>query len=247
MRRSFLEDRINKAGGMADAEAPFDAAKFRKFVFGKDESAALKTNVLFDATQQAKLKEFINAAEQIQAAKGGGLGEMFIRLNSTSAVFNLPKAALGGLGLGVAGLAGHSAAQGDTKEAAGEALGAIGIIFGPNLFAAMLKSPRMTEYLIQGLRYSAANSGSMKGATPIFNSATGQWEQVGGTFSPSTTSQIVRVTREMMRLDQGFAQAVRAGVSAYNAEQTGGPIHRTAESVQKTMTETVPTAFGLQQ
>ena len=165
---------MTKAGGMEEAEAPFNAEKFRKLVFGKDESAALKTNVLFDATQQAKLKEFINAAEHVQSNRGGGLGELFIRLNSTSAVFNLPKAALGTLGLGVAGLAGHSAVQGDKWEAAGEATAAIGIVFGPNLFARMLTNPRMTEYMIQGLRYSATHSGTTTGGTPVFNTQTGQ-------------------------------------------------------------------------
>ena len=247
MRRSFLEDRINKAGGMADAEAPFDAIKFRKLVFGKDESAALKTNVLFDEKQQMKLKEFIDAVEHVQSNKGGTLGAVFIKLQSSSALFSLPKAALGSLGLAVGGAAAYSAGHGDSWTAAGEAGAAIGIVFGPNLLASMLKNPRMTEYMIQGLRYSAANSGAMTGGTPVFNTQTGQWQQVGGKFSPSTTSQIVRVTREMMRLDQGFAQAVRAGVSAYNAEQTSGPIHRTAETVQKGMAETVPSIFGNQQ
>ena len=33
MRRAYLEDKIIKKGGMADAEAPFDAEKFRKALF----------------------------------------------------------------------------------------------------------------------------------------------------------------------------------------------------------------------
>ena len=47
-----LEDKIIKAGGMADAGSPFDAEKFRKALFGKDEAAALKSNVVLDARKQ---------------------------------------------------------------------------------------------------------------------------------------------------------------------------------------------------
>ena len=94
---------------------------------------------------------------------------------------------------------------------------AASILVGPKVLASVLTNPRTTEFMIQGLRYSATDLGA------------------------------VRVTRELMRLDQGFAQAVRAGVSAYNAEQTSGPIHRTAETVQKGVAETVPSIFGNQQ
>ena len=66
-------------------------------------------------------------------------------------------------------------------------------------------------------------------------------------YSAVDHSQTLRITRELMRLDQGFAQAVRTGISAYNAEQTSGPIHRTAESVQKGMAETTGSVFGNQQ
>jgi hypothetical protein len=61
----------------------------------------------------------------------------------------------------------------------------------------------------------------------------------------ATSNQAIRVTRELMRLDQGFANAVRLGVSAYSNETQTGP-----DSMQgrvKELTGTLPQAFGLQQ
>ena len=50
-----------------------------------------------------------------------------------------------------------------------------------------------------------------------------------------------------MRLDQGFAQAVRTGLSMNEAVPGGGPITRTAETVKKGVMETIPSIFGNQQ
>ena len=51
--------------------------------------------------------------------------------------------------------------------------------------------------------------------------------------SATDHSQALRITRELMRLDQGFAQAVRTGLSMNEAVPGGGPITRTAETVKK--------------
>ena len=52
-------------------------------------------------------------------------------------------------------------------------------------------------------------------------------------YSATDHSQALRITRELMRLDQGFAQAVRTGLSMNEAVPGGGPITRTAETVKK--------------
>jgi hypothetical protein len=134
-------------------------------------------------------------------------GSVFIRMKSSGALFSVPLALYGATQIG----------GGDVKEGAAELGGAAAILISPNIMARLLTNPRATEYMIQGLRYSA------------------------------TSNQAIRVTRELMRLDQGFANAVRLGVSAYNAEQTSGPIHRTAETVQKGMADTTQSIFGNQQ
>ncbi len=208
LRRSFLEDKIIKAGGMADAEAPFDAERFRKVLFGKDEMNARKSAVMLDAKQQAKLKEFTNAVSDIQQEGAEGkFGSVFIRMKSSGALFSVPIALYGASQIG----------GGDVKEGMAELGAAASILIAPNILARMLTNPRATEYMIQGLRYSATDR-----------------------------SNVLRITRELMRLDQGFAQAVRAGVSAYNAEQTSGPIHRGAEDVRKGVAETTQSVLGLQ-
>jgi hypothetical protein len=104
--------------------------------------------------------------------------------------------------------------SGNTDRGVAELGGAATVLLSPKLLAGMLTDPRKVEYLIQGLRYS------------------------------STSNQAVRVTRELIRLDQNFARAVQAGVSAYHAEQTSGPIHQTAETVSKSIQSTLP-QFGL--
>jgi hypothetical protein len=104
--------------------------------------------------------------------------------------------------------------SGNTDRGVAELGGAATVLLSPKLLAGMLTDPRKVEYLIQGLRYS------------------------------STSNQAVRVTRELIRLDQNFARAVQTGVSAYHAEQTSGPIHQTAETVSKSIQSTLP-QFGL--
>ena len=208
LRRQYLQDKIEKAGGMADAEAPFNAEKFRKVLFGKDDLNARKSEAMLDPLQRQKLAEFTNAVSAVQKeSTDGKFGSVFIRMKSSGALFSVPLALYGATQIG----------QGDTKEGVVELVGAASILVAPNVLARLLTNPKATEYMIQGLRYSAVDK-----------------------------SQTLRVTRELMRLDQGFAQAVRLGLSAYNAEQTSGPIHRTAESVQKTFMATPP-AMGLQQ
>ncbi len=205
LRRQYLEDKIIKAGGMADAEAPFDAEKFRKALFGKDEMNARKSAVMLDPVQQSKLKEFTDAVSTIQAQgdTSGKFGSVFIKMTSAGALFSIPYSA-------------YQTAQGDSAGKY-ELGAAASILIGPKALAYLLTNPKTAEYMIQGLRYSA------------------------------TSNQAVRVTRELMRLDQGFANAVRTGISAYHAEQTSGPIHRTAETVQKGMAETTQSIFGQQQ
>ena len=209
MRRAYLEDKIIKAGGMADAEAPFDAEKFRKALFGKDEAAALKSNVVLDARQKQKLTEFINAVSDVQGENvAGKFGSVFIRMKSSGALFSVPLALYGASQIG----------GGDVKEGVAELAGAASILIAPNVLARLLTNPRATEYMIQGLRYSATDH-----------------------------SQALRITRELMRLDQGFAQAVRTGLSMNEAVPGGGPITRTAETVKKGVMETIPSIFGNQQ
>lgn len=208
IRRQYLQDKIEKAGGMADADAPFDAERFRKVLFGKDDLNARKSEVLLDPNQRQKLTEFTNAVSDIQKQDTADkFGSVFIRMKSSGALFSVPLALYGATQIG----------GGDVKEGAAELSGAAAILISPNIMARLLTNPRATEYMIQGLRYSA------------------------------TSNQAIRVTRELMRLDQGFANAVRLGVSAYNAEQTSGPIHRTAETVQKGIADTTQSIFGNQQ
>ena len=208
IRRQYLQDKIEKAGGMADADAPFDAERFRKVLFGKDDLNARKSEVLLDPKQRQKLTEFTNAVSDIQKQDTADkFGSVFIRMKSSGALFSVPLALYGATQIG----------GGDVKEGSAELGGAAAILISPNIMARLLTNPRATEYMIQGLRYSA------------------------------TSNQAIRVTRELMRLDQGFANAVRLGVSAYNAEQTSGPIHRTAETVQKGMADTTQSIFGNQQ
>lgn len=209
MRRAYLEDKIIKAGGMADAEAPFDAEKFRKALFGKDEAAALKSNVVLDGKQKQKLNEFINAVSDVQSqGVDGKFGSVFIRMKSSGALFSVPLALYGASQIG----------GGDVKEGAAELAGAASILIAPNVLARLLTNPRATEFLIQGVRYSATDH-----------------------------SQALRITRELMRLDQGFAQAVRTGLSMNEAVPGGGPITRTAETVKKGVMDTIPSIFGNQQ
>lgn len=209
LRRQYLQDKIEKAGGMADADAPFDAERFRKVLFGKDDLNARKSEVLLDPMQRQKLTEFTNAVSDIQKHDTADkFGSVFIRMKSSGALFSVPLALYGASQIG----------KGDTKEGLAELGGAAAILISPRIMASLLTNPKAAEYMIQGLRYSAVDH-----------------------------SQTLRITRELMRLDQGFANAVRLGVSAYNAEQTSGPIHRTAETVQKGMADTTQSIFGNQQ
>jgi hypothetical protein len=180
LRRSYLEDKIIRAGGMADANAPFNAEKFNKVLFGSDEMNARKSAILLDPRQQAKLKEFTNAVRDAQenGDTSGKFGSVFIKMTSAGAVFSAPYSAYQTL---------HGNSSGAWQ------LGAeVGILVGPKGLASLLTNPKATEYLIQGLKYSASNS------------------------------QVGRIVRELTRLDQGFAQAVRAGLDAHFAEQEGG-------------------------
>jgi hypothetical protein len=104
---------------------------------------------------------------------------------------------------------------GNTERGATELSGAATVLLTPKLLAGMLTDPRKVEYLIQGLRYTITDR-----------------------------SNVLRVTRELIRLDQNFARAVQMGISAYHAEQTSGPLPRTAETVSKTIQPTLP-QFGL--
>lgn len=219
MRRAFLEDRIIKAGGMDAADAPFNAEKFRKVVFGKDEMNAHKTDVLFNTTQRQKLEEFTNAVSAVQRQDTADkFGSVFIRMKSSGAVFTLPNVIAGSL----LTMGGVSAVQGDMTTAGLEAGGALSIVVGPKVLANMLTNPRATEYMIQGLRYSAVDR-----------------------------SNTLRIARELMRLDQGFAHAVRTGLSDHFAEPV--PPARTAETTTLAPATTSPTlgsmmpSFGLQQ
>jgi hypothetical protein len=208
LRRAYLEDKIIKAGGMADAETPFNAERFRQVLFGRDEMNMRKSEVLLSPQHRQQLNNFTDAVARMQREETSGkFGSVFIRMKSSGALFSVPLALYGASQIG----------GGDVKEGTAELAGAASVLIAPNVLARLLTNPRATEYMIQGLRYSA------------------------------TSSQAVRVTRELMRLDQGFANAVRLGVSAYNAEQTSGPIHRTAETVQKGMADTTQSIFGNQQ
>ena len=215
LRRQYLQDKIEKAGGMADAEAPFDAERFRKVLFGKDDLNARKSEVLLDPTQRQKLNEFTNTVSNVQKeSTDGKFGSVFIRMKSSGAVFNLPNALVTGLG----GFGLVEAGRGDSTGATVGIGGAIGILVGPKVLASLLTNQKATEFMIQGLRYSAT-------------------DKIGP----------LRVVRELMRLDQGFAQAVRTGLSMNEAVPGGGPITRTAETVKKGVMETIPSIFGNQQ
>jgi hypothetical protein len=192
---------------MDDADAPFNAEKFRKSLFGKDEMNSRKSEVLLDPTQKQKLKEFTNAVSDIQNGPQSKFG-IFLKMKSAQALMTLSAGSLATLGL-------ISGRQGDTGSAAVELGGAATIILGPKVLANLMTNPKAVEYMIQGLRYTATDK-----------------------------SNTVRVVRELMRLDQGFARAVQAGASTYMAEQTSGPLHRTAESVSKSIQSTLP-QFGL--
>ena len=219
LRRAFLEDKIIKAGGMDAADAPFNAEKFRKVLFGKDEMNARKSEVLLNPAQRQKLEEFTNAVSEVQRQDTADkFGSVFIRMKSSGAVFTLPNVIAGSL----LTMGGVSAVQGDMTTAGLEAGGALSIVVGPKVLANLLTNPRATEYMIQGLRYSAVDN-----------------------------SNTLRITRELMRLDQGFAHAVRTGLSDHFAEPT--PPARTAETTTLAPATTSPTlgstmsSFGLQQ
>lgn len=205
LRRAYLEDKIIKAGGMDDADAPFDAERFRKVLFGKDEMNARKSAALLDPTQQAKLREFTDAVSNVQKeSTDGKFGSVFIRMKSSGALFSVPIALYGASQIG----------GGNVEEGTAELGAAVSILIAPNVLARMLTNPKATEYMIQGLRYSATDK-----------------------------SNVLRVTRELMRLDQGFAHIVQTGVSAYSNETQTGPAHQNV----KELTGALPGAFGLQQ
>ena len=208
LRRAYLEDKIIKAGGMADAEAPFNAEKFRQVLFGRDEMNMRKSEVLLSPQHRQQLNNFTDAVARMQREETSGkFGSVFIRMKSSGALFSVPLALYGASQIG----------GGDVKEGVAELAGAASILIAPNVLARLLTNPRATEYMIQGLRYSATDH-----------------------------SQALRITRELMRLDQGFAQAVRTGLSMNEAVPGGGPITRTAETVKKGVMETIPSIFGNQ-
>lgn len=118
------------------------------------------------------------------------------------------------------------------------------------MLASLLTNPRATEFLIQGLRYSAVNATHTVGRTPGFNAA-GVPTTLGGREVTNKHAQFLRITRELMRLDQGFAHAIRTGLSDHFAEPI--PPARTAETTTLAPATTSPTlgsmvsSFGLQQ
>lgn len=247
LRRSFLEDKIIKAGGMDAADAPFNAEKFRKVLFGKDEMNARKSEVLLNPAQRQKLEEFTNVVSEVQRQDTADkFGSVFIRMKSSGAVFTLPNVVAGSL-LTMSGVA---AVQGDMTTAGLEAGGVVSIVLGPKVLASLLTNPRATEFLIQGLRYSAVNATHTVGRTPGFNAA-GVPTTLGGREVTNKHAQFLRITRELMRLDQGFAHAIRTGLSDHFAEPI--PPARTAETTTLAPATTSPTlgsmvsSFGLQQ
>jgi hypothetical protein len=211
LRHTYLQTKIEQVGGLEDSDKLMNADKLREAIFGKTGMDRRKADVLLDPQQQAKLKEFINAVSDVQNAPQSMLGK-YLMLKNGGAVFSIPTAAAGALGLGAV----YNAGSGDTGKAAAELGAAATIVLAPKVLAGMLTDPRKVEFLIQGLRYGITDR-----------------------------SNVLRVTRELIRLDQNFARAVQMGVSAYNAEQTSGPLHRTAETAKKFTTQTLMPQFGL--
>lgn len=195
IRRSFIEDGLIRAGvkqaGTETVETPFNVKKFRDHVFGLSEVTQNKADLLLPARNQAKIGEFLNAvSDQQAAAKTGKTGAVLVAMKQSQAIFTIPKGAIEGTGAVLGGFAIGQAGQGDIAEAGLELTAAGSIIMGPKWIAQALTDPRKTEMLIQGLRYSLVNE-----------------------------SQSLRVTRELMRMDQIFARAVQLAGTQFSPER----------------------------
>lgn len=220
IRRMYVEGKLNQAAGLRGESDPFDAAVFRKQMFGKDEFSNRKSSVILDPTTNSKIREFTDAVESIQKADAnkGQAASRVVDAQAGRTILRIPKdIALAVSGGALAGTLGYTDTIGPL-EAVGGAVASIEIVLAPRQLAGILTNQRKAEYLIQGLRYSISDR----------NNAT-------------------RVIRELVRLDQGIAHAIRTQVSGSLVDASNGKPNQTAETVQKIMPVTVPSIFGNQQ